>query len=135
MKTKIVSFLFILFFYSSVTKAAVIGWEVHNHTNHAVDVELLKHCMSDSAHDGPRTLAAGASYNYEELGTVASGTCAFERSYIKVRIYYPKFRKTFDTKFGCFIHDKHEENEDDSRVNMTSTNEGCKLKVRFDIIK
>lgn len=129
MKAKIISALSILL-YTSVTSAAVIGWEVHNNTKHAVDVELWKHCMSDSPHDGQKVLAAGASYNYEELGSVNHGTCFFEPSFIMVSIYNYQFKKSFVSKLGCFTDGPQERS--DGRVKMTATKD-CKVHVRFDI--
>lgn len=136
MKLKILYFLFLLLS-TSLANAAVIGWEVYNHTNHPVTVELFKHCMTNSPHDGVKELKAGGSYQYEELQTVNSGNCFFEISYVIVRIYGGYFRRSFDTDFWthCFKEAKLEDPKSDSRVEMSSVKDGCKLKLRFDINK
>lgn len=131
MTSKILPCLPLLLLATSIANASVIGWEVHNHTNHSVPFELWKHCMSSSPHDGVQTLAAGASYEYEELGSVNSGTCFFEPSFIMVRMY-SSFKKTYISELGCF-KDEREEQLDPRIKISTSRAEHCKLKVRFDI--
>ncbi|MHB1949199.1 MAG: hypothetical protein ACYCQI_13915 [Gammaproteobacteria bacterium] len=131
MKSKTLSYLAIFLFSTSLTNASVIGWEVHNNTSHAVHIELWKHCMSDSPHDGPKMLGAGASYDYEELGSINSGTCFFESSFIMVRIY-DNFKKSYISKLGCFTDGPQEELNPRVKIS-TAIGERCKLKVRFDI--
>lgn len=136
MKLKLVkSCLLMLALYAPITQASRVGWEVHNHTNHEVDVELSRYCMSDSAHDGLHTIAPGASFDYEELGTVNSGWCFFHKKTVVIKIYHGYMTKSYRAQSEGRPFEDGPEHNTDYRVKVTDNKTHDLYRTRFDIVQ